>query len=308
MEAKIINYFKNKKILITGANGFIGSKLFKKLSGFGAEVIGFGLDSTNNSSPTEKVDLRDLEALKSQISSINPSLVFHLGAMVTGNPEIDLVLPMMQNNLEGTVNLLLSLYNSKVERIIIVGSAEESIGGIPTSPYSASKTASYLYSRMFQTLYSLPIVYARLVMVYGPGQDESKLIPHIINKFLEGKPPHINSGNRIIDLVYIDDVIKGIILTGCVSGIEGEEFEFGIGKGYKIDEIVDMIAKKIVKQNPIMSTHTNNRKDEKNLIANPQKANELLNWTTEWNLEKGLETTIEWYQRKFEEITHDKRS
>lgn len=308
LETKIINYFKNKKILITGANGFIGSYLFKKLSSFGAEVIGFGLDSTNNSFPTVNVDLRDLEGLKSKISSINPSLVFHLGAMVTGNPEIDLVLPMMHNNLEGTVNLLLSLYNSKVERTIIIGSAEESKEGIPSSPYSASKTASYLYSRMFQKLYNLPIVYARLAMVYGPGQDESKLIPHIINNFLEGTPPIIKSGSRIIDLVFIEDVVKGIILAGCVPKIEEEELEFGTGTGIKINAIVDMIANKIIHQQIQNSIHDSDRKKERNIIANPKKANELLNWEPDWNLDEGLATTIEWYKRKFEERTYDKRS
>lgn len=300
--------FFGKKILVTGASGFIGSHLCDALVSLGAKV--YGLDRI---SPEKKyisqhqisqVDLTDTQLVKTTISEIAPDIIYHLAAMVTARQEADLILPMLENNLIGTVNLLLAAKDAICHRVIIIGSAEEANNSFPTSPYAASKSAAKMYANMFSEIYGLPTINIRLFMTYGPRQKEDKLIPYTIHSLLKNKTPHLNSPERIVDFIYISDIIRGLLMAGFRSNLEGKELELGTGTGIQITDVIELIAK-IMKQSIDSIGKTQlNRLNEKHLVNRSTNTRDLLGWEPRWTLEDGLTETINWYcthtERNFE--------
>lgn len=298
--AEFHSFFSKRRVIITGADGFIGGHLRDVLVSLNAKVYGINRNAKANINNYKGIstDLSNLKDLQSAIDTIQPEIIFHLAGKVTGRQNIELVYPTLQDNLIGTINLLLaSSNNTGIRRIITVGSAEETINSTPNSPYSVSKTAVALYTKMFHQIYSLPIVTAKLFMVYGPHQQEDKLIPYSIISLLKGKFPQITSKDRLVDLIYISDVVRGLLLTATYPGIEGQTFEFGTGESVKIKQIIKTLtsisgnATKIKAENPI------HRIQEKNLVANINKTKKILGWVPEWTLRDGLWETFNWYQK-----------
>src|SRR4029077_6995868 len=109
-------------------------------------------------------------------------------------------------------NLLLTAVEHPVDRFITTASLEESTAGEPPNcPYAAAKMSSVAYARMFYLLYHVPVVILRPFMTYGPDQPVTKVISYMIQSLLKGEAPNLSSGERMIDWVYIDDVIDGFL-------------------------------------------------------------------------------------------------
>ena len=123
---------------------------------------------------------------------IRPDVIFHLASHVKGAPNLEHVLPTFRSNLQSTVNLLTLATEKGCQRMVITGSLAEPEPGtkqtFPSAPYAAAKWASSGYARMFHALYKLPVVIARVFMVYGPAQqDLTKLIPYVTLSLLRGR-------------------------------------------------------------------------------------------------------------------------
>jgi len=292
--------FSGKRVVVTGVNGFIGGHLRDALIALDAKVYGLDRAGFMNANipgcQTRTVDLTDLDAIKVVISEIRPNIIYHLASMVTARQDVDLVLPMLQNNLLGTVNLLLAATELDCERLVAVGSAEEPEDGVPNSPYAASKSAAMMYAKMFFQIYALPVVTARLFMTYGPRQQADKLIPYSILSLLQDQIPNLDSGERVVDFVYIMDIIRGLLLAGIRPAVDGKVFEFGSGTGIKIKDAVALLAEMMgnVVQ-PKVGVQTN-RLGEKHFIADPDVAWKSLGWKPLWSLQNGLKETVAWYQ------------
>lgn len=305
---KFQNDFKNKKVVVTGASGFVGGHLCSALVEVGANV--FALDQFISDQivrlgiPTQQIDLTDLTQAKAIIVKIQPDIIFHLAAFVTARQDINLVLPMLQNNLIATVNVLLSAKETTCERVVLMGSAEDGNlkGDSPTSPYAASKSAANLYGKLFADIYGLPVVTIRLFMAYGPGQNEEKIIPYSILSLLQDKFPEISSPEREVDFIYILDVIHGLLLAGIRPNIANKVFELGTGNVLKIKDVVEMIAKILQKDiDPLSSPSITKRHCEKNLKLTSDSAQNILGWQPNWSLQDGLTETIAWYRMQMEQ-------
>jgi UDP-glucose 4-epimerase len=176
-----------RKVLVTGAGGFIGSHLCRTLLQHGAEVHGISRRTPVNSEGEMhwwQGDLADMSTIRNLLTAIKPDIIFHLASHVAGSRDLKLILPTFESNLVSTVNLLTVASEIGCHRIILTGSLEEPesdcVDTIPCSPYAAAKWASSSYARMFHALYRTPVVLTRLFMVYGPGQkDLSKLVPYV---------------------------------------------------------------------------------------------------------------------------------
>jgi len=182
--------FSGRRVLVTGAKGFVGSHLCEALISLGATVYGAELNAPSNNEVDGirlmTVDLRNQQAAKQAVEASSPSFTYHLAALVDAHQQVDLVLPTLQHNLLGTLNLLMALPDRQCQRVVITSSSETPVHGQPpNSPYAASKLAMMAYAQMFHTLYGLPVVIARPHMSYGPRQAEDKMIPSGIS--------HINS-------------------------------------------------------------------------------------------------------------------
>jgi len=247
------------------------------------------------------VDLADIETVRETVSKTQPQLIYHLAGMVTARQDLNLVLPMLRNNLVGTVHLLLAAAEMGCERMVVVGSSEEPMDGVPTSPYAAAKAAASMYARMFNKVYSLPVVVVRPFMTYGPRQEPTKLIPYTILALLRGEKPHLSSGKRVCDFVYVLDVVRGLLKASIQPDLEGKTVELGTGQGTSVLDVVELLVELSGSTARPVFGALPDRIDEQPRIADIDATRRLLDWEPLWSLRNGLVETIEWYRARVED-------
>ncbi|MGB8030159.1 MAG: SDR family NAD(P)-dependent oxidoreductase [Terracidiphilus sp.] len=301
-----------QRILVTGASGFIGSHLCRRLRQDGAEV-----HAVYRSQPPAdaeqlhwwQADLADLAEVKRIVRESRPDVIYHLASHVKGAPDLEHVIPTFQSNLQSTVNLLTVAADSTCRRIVLTGSlAEPDVQNgelFPSAPYAAAKWASSGYARMFHALYQLPVVIARVFMVYGPGQkDLTKLIPYVTLSLLQGQAPKISSGGRLVDWIYVSDVVDGFLKLGQASNIEGATIELGSGSLISIREIVQRVADIISPGVKLDFGALPDRPMEPMRIAKSAETEEKIGWKPEVSLDDGLRHTVDWYRAQLRQSAH----
>jgi UDP-glucose 4-epimerase len=297
--------WRDVRVLVTGARGFIGSHLCQRLVTSGAIVQ--ALSSRSNFeglSPDvtwSAVDLTDFNAVRETIRQSAPEVVFHLAGHVTGSQAIGDVVPTFSKNLASTVNLLTSTTEVGECRVVLAGSMHEpesdEPGAIPPSPYAASKWASSAYARMFYQLYRFPVVIARPMMVYGPAQwDVTKLLPHVITSLMSSTPPSVSSGKRTLDWVFIDDVVGGLMVLAMTPKAYGQTIDLGSGVLTSIREIVENIAAQIDASIPIVFGSLPDRPFERPRTARTEQTRQLTGWCAETSLAEGIKKTVDWWR------------
>ena len=295
---------KNSKILVTGARGFIGSVLSKKLLELGAEVHGLSRSKiqSNDDIKWHKGDLSNLEFVETLIQKLLPDYIFHMAGHVYGSRDFDHVALTFNNNLVTAFNLLHTIHVHPCKRIVFAGSFEEINSTedvlIPSSPYAAAKNAASNYARLFHKLYNTPVCTASLYMVYGPGQsDHTKLIPYVTLKTLKKESPQLMSGSRIIDWIYVDDVVSGLIDMLVTPGIEGQTIDIGSGKPIVTKEIVNTLMTLIDPNIHPEFGALDDRPIEQERIANVDKTFQKIGWRPQTDLIIGLKQTIDYYSK-----------
>lgn len=296
--------YKGAPVLVTGASGFIGEHLCRRLSELGANVTGVYLSNRPSADHAAwvRLDLTDVEAVRNCMIAVEPAFVFHLASCVIGRRELDAVLPTFENNLASTIYLMTAAQEvGCCQRLVLTNSVEEPDRGnpnaVPSSPYAASKFAASAYARMFHALYDLPTVIARVFMVYGPDQkDRRKLVPYTVLKALAGEAPELSSGQRKVDWIYVDDVVDGLLQLGSKPGLEGETIELGTGVAHTVREVVEEILGQI---DPALRGRfgaVTDRAMEQERLANADEAQAKASWRAEVALKEGLARTIAWYR------------
>ena len=296
------NGLNGTRILVAGASGFLGRHLIRRLTGAGAEVLAVSrsLQSESQGVHWRRGDLRDPAAVRSAFADINPEVVYQLCGYPDASRELSLVLPTLQSDILTTANLLLAAVEKPVRRFITTASLEEPRSGEPpTSPYSAAKMSSVAYARMFHLLYQVPVVILRPFMTYGPEQPERKIISYVIRSLLKGEMPKLSSGNRLVDWIYIDDVIGGFLAAAVAPRIEGGTFDLGTGEMVSIREVVNRLAG-LTKSGiqPRFGTLPD-RPFEQVRIADTETAKLRLGWQAKVSLSDGLRLTVDWWKDRF---------
>ena len=301
--------FSGQKILVTGASGFIGPHLCRRLCRSGADVhaISRKAYSSNENCPHWwHGDLTDISTVHNLLNTIRPDVIFHMAGRADGTRDLELVLPTFHSNLTTTVNLLTVATEIGCRRILLPGSLEEpdvaNTEVVPSSPYASSKWASSAYARMFHKLYKTPIVILRVFMTYGPGkQDTRKLIPYVVTSLLSGQTPKLSSGQRKIDWIYIDDVIDGLISAAQAPDVEGRMIDLGSGSLVSIQTIVKQLVNMTDSNlKPLFGTAPD-RPMEQVRVANTANTRALIGWKPKTPLERGLKYTVNWYREASKE-------
>lgn len=237
-----------ERYLVTGASGFVGAALVRRLVAGGAET--HAVARAAPAAPAagavwHAADLGDEAAVRALLAGVRPTRVVHLAGLVTGRRDVELVLPALRDNLLAAVHLLLAAHSTGVARLVIAGSMEEpEAEEPPSSPYAAAKGAASEYARMFHALYGLPVVVARLFMVYGPGQrDRTKVVPASILAALGGERPRIASGSRPVDWIYVDDVVEALATFAVAPGIDGRTLDVGSGTLATVREAIEEVCR-----------------------------------------------------------------
>jgi len=291
-----------QRILVTGATGFLGSHLCRSLSGMSNDVhaISRKPQVSNKVLQWWQGDLADFVTTQTVLNAIQPDVIFHLTTHGWGAPGLEHVRPTLHNDLIATVNLLTVATELKIRRVVLTGSLEEPQSSdpelVPSSPYAAAKWACGAYARMFHQLYQTPAVIVRIFMTYGPGQAVQKLIPYTILSLLKGEPPKVSNGERLIDWIYVNDVIDGLLTAAQTNDIEGSTIDLGSGRLVSVREVVERLVSLVRPAVRPQFGAVPSRPIEPIRAANVIDTYARIGWKAATSWEKGLEFTINWYQ------------
>lgn len=290
------------KVLVTGARGFLGSNLCRRLTECGAEV--HAISRSPMGSPSEnlrwwQVDLEDFVATKDLFNRVKPDVIYHLSGHVTADPDIRQVLPTFRSLLLTTVQLLTVAAESGCRRVVLTASLTEPQTGQvdrpPSSPYAAAKWASNAFGRMFHALYSTPTVIVRPFMGYGPNQNPNKLIPYAIRSIIRGEQPKLASGAWRADWIYVEDVTEGLLAAAEIAGIEGSTIDLGSGQLVTVEAIVRQIIGLLGSSIEPHFGALPDRPSEEIRVADLAHALRVLGWQPRTSLCEGLRRTVDWH-------------
>ena len=307
--------WKGTRVLVTGAGGFIGSHLVKRLLDEGAQVHIL----LKKNGPIWRIkdrldrlviwesDITDLNSLQSILPCSNPQIIFHLAALVDVSRSWDLIVPLVKNNILGTINLLMALRRCNFEVFIHTSSSEEygdSKSPIredqresPISPYSFSKLSSTFFCQMAARTFDLPITIVRLFPTYGPFQEGSMFIPLAIRELLHKKEFKMSQGEQKREFNYVDDIVEAYLKVAFCRNAYGEVLNVGSGIPYKVKDVVEIIKGLVGGDVTVKVGAIPYRKGEgMECFCDNQKIKQLTGWLPKVSLPEGLSLTIEWYK------------
>ena len=312
--------WKNKNVLLTGAGGFIGSHLAERLVALGANVKAFvRYNSRDDCGQLEYLpqniltkitiiagDLRDAYAVKKVVS--DSDIIFHLGSLIAIPYSYVHPIEVIDTNILGTTNILMAAKENPVEKIIHTSTSEVygTAKYVPIdekhplqgqSPYSASKIGADMIAHSFYTSFHLPITIIRPFNTYGPRQSARAVTPTIITQALTKKVIQLGSLHPTRDLTYVSDTIEGFIKIAEKEKSIGEIINIGSGFEISIGDLADKIVH-LTKSKAMIKTEKKRMRPKNSeverLWADSTKAQKLLGWQPQVDLDDGLKKTIKW--------------
>lgn len=317
--------WQGKRVLVTGADGFVGSHLVEALIERGARVIAGTRPTSRNGTTLHELhnighvasslegifaaNIAQPEIVK-QICDLAPDVILHLAAEAYVPRSFDQPGEVFAANALGTLHILeATRHLPKLERCVVTSSSEvygTAIGDVaihenvllqPTSPYAASKVAADRLAYSYRFTYGLPISIIRPFNTYGPRHTYD-VIPKFIKLALAGSDLTVHgTGEQRRDFTYVEDTVQGFLAMGSHPAAIGEVVNFGSGVSYSIRHVADRIValsgskSQIVhdKQRPAEVTH---------LLCDASKAKRLFGWQPRIDLDEGLRRNIAWEQAR----------
>lgn len=310
--------WKNRKVLVTGAGGFIGSHLAERLVILGAEVRAFvhynalgrwgWLDSSLHKSDLEVFsgDICDRESVR--IAAKDREVIFHLAALIAIPYSYNAPASYIRTNVEGTLNVLQAARELDVQKVLHTSTSEvygtaryapidESHPLQGQSPYSASKIGADKIAESFHLSFETPVVTVRPFNTFGPRQSARAVIPTIITQLLAGRTVRLGSLHPTRDLNFVSNTVEGFIACAEHPEAVGRTINLGSGREISIGDLANLIASLMNKPIELEADNLRLRppaSEVERLIASAQLARELTGWTPRFTLEQGLEQTITW--------------
>jgi dTDP-glucose 4,6-dehydratase len=313
--------WQGKRVLVTGAGGFIGSHLIERLVQLGAHTRGLvhyraeGARGWLDHSPCKKdieVVAGDLMDRDSVVRAMhNRDLVFHLGALIAIPYSYEAPLSFIRTNVEGTLNVLHAAGHCGVERVIhtstseVYGTAREvPIGEHHSlqaqSPYAASKIAADKMVEAFHLSFGTPVVTVRPFNTFGPRQSARAVIPTIIVQGLAHRRIRLGNVEPTRDLNYVSNTVDGFVQAAAAEQVLGRVVNLGSGSEIKIRHLVELIGRLLGQSVEIETDEQRIRpagSEVERLLADNRLATRLLGWKPAVSLEEGLRLTIEWIKK-----------
>lgn len=309
---------KQKKVLVTGAGGFIGANLVRQLIKENYQVHIIWKPTTNiwrlkNILPLislHNVSLGSKSQLAKTLQKISPFAIFHLASHGAYSFQTN-VQEMIKVNIAGTLNLLFASKNINYSVFVNTGSSSEY--GFkrkpmketdllePNSFYSATKASSTHLCQVFAKEFDKPIATLRPFSVYGPYEEKKRFIPTIIKNLLDKHPIKVTPGKQKRDFIYIDDMIHAY-MCAIKKGAElkGKICNIGTGKEYSNDAIVQILFNLTKQKVPIKKgAYPTRAWDTSHWVADVSSTKRYLNWKPKYSLEKGLKKSYLWFKKNY---------
>jgi dTDP-glucose 4,6-dehydratase len=312
--------YSGRKVLVTGATGFIGSRLVERLVALGADVRAFvhynsrsdyGLlellpKDVLNAVEIAPGDLKDGDGVRRAVKGCET--VFHLGALIAIPYSYRNPYDFVQANVSGTANVLNAALEYGVSRLVHTSTSEtygtaqyqpidELHPLVGQSPYSASKIGADKLAESYYLSFDMPVATIRPFNTYGPGQSARAVIPTIISQALAGDTIRIGSTDPKRDFNYVDDTVAGFLAVAEHDAALGEVINVGSGRTVSIADVIDEVSRILGKSFEIVTDPARIRPSKSEvglLLADTRKAERLLGWKPEVPLEEGLKRTVEW--------------
>jgi NAD dependent epimerase/dehydratase len=312
---------RGTKVLVTGADGFIGSHLTERLVAEGADVRAFCLYNSRGSAgwldetdPATRAaldvrlgDIRDARFVAAATEGIE--VVFHLAALIAIPYSYAAPQSFIDTNVSGTLNALEAARAVGVRRFIQTSTSEvygtpeslpirESHALAAQSPYAASKVAADQLSLAFGKSYELPVVVLRPFNTYGPRQSDRAVLPTMLRQLLSGRAEiRLGRLDPRRDLTFVADTVDGFIRAATAPGIDGEVIQLGTGRSESIGELFAMACRLLDVEARAVEDPARLRPDASEVLvlqSDPSRARERLGWEAGTSLEDGLRATIDW--------------
>ena len=308
-----------KRVLVTGAGGFIGSHLVERLARSGAETRALvhynaqgaagWLDRAALRNEVEVLagDIADRDSVRQAMTGVE--VVFHLAALIAIPYSYHAPASYVRTNIEGTLNVLQAARELEIERVVHTSTSEVygTARYVPIdeahplqgqSPYSASKIGADKLAEAFHLSFGVPVVTVRPFNTFGPRQSARAVIPTIITQCLAGVSAiRLGSLRPTRDLNYVSNTVEGFLQAASVSEAVGKTINLGSGREISIGELAETIARLVEVDVRIEQDEQRLRpegSEVERLLADNSLAQALLGWKPAVSLEEGLTLTIEW--------------
>lgn len=323
----VYQFWNNKRVLVTGSSGFVGSHLADKLLQKGAIVQ--GLDSKifdQSFLPRYQIiqnNLMNLDSLRDLFNEEDYDVIFHLAAETQVQSSYQTPHLTFESNIRGTYNLLEAcrLSNKKYDAIIVAssdkayGSHDELPYKEDTSfnalyPYDVSKACADMISRSYCFSYNLPVCITRCANIYGPiDLNFSRLIPYVIKSVVHNTEIKLRSnGSSTRDYLFIEDALEGYVSLAekaKIKNLFGEAFNFSSHNNLSAKSVVEIILKKMKKSAYPIEILNNGKCEIDHQSLSFFKAEKLLKWKPYVNFSVGIDLTIDWYLDFFKNKTEE---
>lgn len=299
------------RALVTGAAGFLGAHLTRRLAREGAEV--HAVDRATRDGVADiawhHADLEDRTALTALMAQLKPQVVFHLAGRVDLARTPEITDACIRENVHATANVLWALERSPLEAFVLTSTTEvygrnpapfrEDQPVDPPSPYAISKVAAEQLCRFFHDTRGYPAAVLRLATVYGPGQAEARLIPSVIRAAMAGKPLPMTSGEQQRDFLYVDDAIDGLLRAATQPLARGRIINLGHDQPVSIRQLVETI-RTVMRTDWSPSYGQLPVREGEALVwsCDGRKAKAVLGWEPRTSLADGLAQTIAAYESR----------
>lgn len=312
---------KNKKIVVTGGAGFIGSNIAEELANENEIIILDDFTTGRRENILKLLKKENVRLIKGSVTDIallkevfdNVDYVFHQAADPSVQGSIENPIGTNEANIVGTLNILTSSKETDIKKIVFASSSSvygntiiipqvETMKPDPTSPYAVTKLTGEYYCKVFYELYGLSTTSLRYFNVYGPKQDPNSqyaaVIPKFINRVMQDKQPIIyGDGEQTRDFIFVKDVVKANLLAAERKKANGEIINIAFGKRVSINDLAKQIFGIFGKK--LKALHTKPLPgDVKHSLADISKAKEMLGFKPKYSLEDGLRYTIDYFTSK----------
>jgi NAD dependent epimerase/dehydratase len=316
---------KGKKVLVTGADGFIGSHLVERLLEQGCKVKAFvyynsfnswgWLDSLSKHQLAQieifAGDIRDPNGVRTAMKEVD--VVFHLAALIAIPFSYHSPDSYIDTNVKGTLNVIQAAKDLNMERILVTSTSEvygtaqyipidEKHPRQPQSPYSASKIAADCIAESFYRSFNTPITIVRPFNTYGPRQSARAVIPTIITQLLNGVTEiKLGDTTPTRDLLFVKDTVDAFVAIANCDELTGHDCNIARGEEISIQDLAQKIIGQLNPSATIVQDDVRRRPEKSEVFrlnGSNEKIKKFTGWRPKYNLDEGLEQTITWFREQ----------